>query len=57
MTQLKQALEDSVNNATDAIQAYYAICNTLTKLHEDNPLFLESVLGKIEVRADRKSVV
>lgn len=52
MMQMKQALEDSVKNSKDTIESYYAICNTLTKLHDDNPLFLESVLGKIEVKPE-----
>lgn len=52
MIQMKQALEECVNNSNDMIQSYYAICSTLMKLHEENPLFLGSILGKIEVRPE-----
>ncbi len=49
MSLLKETVVSSINNKDTFTDKFYCICNSLTKAHSDNPLFFESMLGKIDV--------
>ena len=52
MILMKQGLSSCIALYKDYQDCYYAICNLLVSFKEKNPLYFESILGKISIKTD-----